>query len=372
LFERFLNPERVSLPDFDIDFCQHRRDEVIAYVRQKYGHDRVANIITFGKLQARAVIRDVGRVLELPYSQVDRIAKMVPNNPANPLTLQQAMEGDDNWSKLRQEDATVDQLLTIALKLEGLYRHASTHAAGVVIANRPLQEIVPLYRDPRSGGLVTQYSMKYAEAAGLLKFDFLGLKTLTSLTLAQKMLTAAGHTVDLSHLPFDDPTTYRLLGDGLSAGVFQLESAGMRDTLRNLKPDRFSDIVAVLALYRPCMANIPRYIACKHGQESPELICNPACNLSWRRPLGSWCIRNRFMQIAQVLAGYSLGGADLLRRAMGKKIKAEMAAQEETFVKGAVANNVPASQAADIFQLVAKFAEYGFNKPHAVAYAVIA
>lgn len=372
LFERFLNPERVSLPDFDIDFCQHRRDEVIAYVRQKYGHDRVANIITFGKLQARAVIRDVGRVLELPYSQVDRIAKMVPNNPANPLTLQQAMEGDDNWGKLRQEDATVDQLLTIALKLEGLYRHASTHAAGVVIANRPLQEIVPLYRDPRSGGLVTQYSMKYAEAAGLLKFDFLGLKTLTSLTLAQKMLTAAGHTVDLNHLPYDDPTTYRLLGDGLSAGVFQLESAGMRDTLRNLKPDRFSDIVAVLALYRPGpMANIPRYIACKHGQESPDYL-HPSLQPILEETFGILVYQEQIMQIAQVLAGYSLGGADLLRRAMGKKIKAEMAAQEETFVKGAVANNVPASQAADIFQLVAKFAEYGFNKPHAVAYAVIA
>ncbi|MCA3248958.1 MAG: DNA polymerase III subunit alpha [Rhodospirillaceae bacterium] len=372
LFERFLNPERVSLPDFDIDFCQHRRDEVIAYVRQKYGHERVANIITFGKLQARAVIRDVGRVLELPYSQVDRIAKMVPNNPANPLTLQQAMEGDDNWGKLRQEDATVDQLLTIALKLEGLYRHASTHAAGVVIANRPLQEIVPLYRDPRSGGLVTQYSMKYAEAAGLLKFDFLGLKTLTSLTLAQKMLTAAGHAVDLNHLPYDDPTTYRLLGDGLSAGVFQLESAGMRDTLRNLKPDRFSDIVAVLALYRPGpMANIPRYIACKHGQESPDYL-HPSLQPILEETFGILVYQEQIMQIAQVLAGYSLGGADLLRRAMGKKIKAEMAAQEETFVKGAVANNVPASQAADIFQLVAKFAEYGFNKPHAVAYAVIA
>ncbi|MBM3602480.1 MAG: DNA polymerase III subunit alpha, partial [Alphaproteobacteria bacterium] len=372
LFERFLNPERVSLPDFDIDFCQHRRDEVIAYVRQKYGQDRVANIITFGKLQARAVIRDVGRVLELPYSQVDRIAKMVPNNPANPLTLQQAMEGDAVWSKLRQEDASVDQLLTIALKLEGLYRHASTHAAGLVIANRPLQEIVPLYKDPRSGGLVTQYSMKYAEAAGLLKFDFLGLKTLTSLTLAQKMLTAAGHAVDLNHLPYDDPTTYRLLGDGLSAGVFQLESAGMRDTLRNLKPDRFSDIVAVLALYRPGpMANIPRYIACKHGQESPDYL-HPSLQPILEETFGILVYQEQIMQIAQVLAGYSLGGADLLRRAMGKKIKAEMAAQEETFVKGAVANAIPAKQASEIFQLVAKFAEYGFNKPHAVAYGVIA
>jgi DNA polymerase-3 subunit alpha len=372
LFERFLNPERVSMPDFDIDFCQQRRDEVIAYVRQKYGHDRVANIITFGKLQARAVIRDVGRVLELPYSQVDRIAKMVPNNPAHPTTLEQAMEEDGQWDTLRGEDPAVDQLLTIALKLEGLYRHASTHAAGVVIADRPLSEIVPLYKDPRSGGLVTQYSMKYAEAAGLVKFDFLGLKTLTSLVLAQKLLTQDGHAVDLDHLPFDDPTTYQLLGEGKGAGVFQLESAGMCETLRNLKPDRFSDIVAVLALYRPGpMANIPRYIACKHGLEQPDYLY-PSLEPILAETFGILVYQEQIMQIAQVLAGYSLGGADLLRRAMGKKIQAEMEAQTEVFVAGAVAKGVAASKAQEIFELVAKFADYGFNKPHAAAYAVIA
>jgi DNA polymerase-3 subunit alpha len=372
LFERFLNPERVSMPDFDIDFCQDRRDEVIRYVQEKYGRDRVAQIITFGKLQARAVLRDVGRVLEMPYGQVDRICKLVPNNPANPVTLQQAIDGDPSLQDMRDNDESVARLMTNALKLEGLYRHASTHAAGVVIGDRPLEELVPLYRDPRSGMPVTQFNMKYVEMAGLVKFDFLGLKTLTVLARALDLLARRSVTIDLANLPLDDPKSYELLGHGDTVGIFQLEGQGMRDMLRKLQPDRFEDIIAVVSLYRPGpMENIPRYIAVKHGREKPDYL-HPSLEEILKETHGIMIYQEQVMQIAQVLSGYTLGGADLLRRAMGKKIKSEMDAQRKAFVDGATARGVDQRVADHIFDQVAKFAGYGFNKSHAAAYALVA
>ncbi|MBL0318039.1 MAG: DNA polymerase III subunit alpha [Alphaproteobacteria bacterium] len=373
LFERFLNPERVSMPDFDIDFCQDRRDEVIRYVQNKYGADRVAQIITFGKLQARAVIRDVGRVMQLPYSLTDRICKMIPNNPAAPVTLQEAIDGDVELQRLKKDDEEIGQLLTIGLQLEGLYRHASTHAAGVVIADRPLSELVPLYSDPRSDILVVQYSMKYAESAGLVKFDFLGLKTLTVISQTCNIIsqTEPGIDINISTIPLDDPKSYALLAEGDAVGVFQLESAGMRETLSKMKPDCFEDLIALISLYRPGpMDNIPTYIARKHGKEKPDYL-HPLLTDILQETFGVIIYQEQVMQIAQVLAGYSLGGADLLRRAMGKKIKAEMDAQRALFVQGSLANNVPKDQASFIFDLVAKFAGYGFNKSHAAAYALI-
>ena len=372
LFERFLNPERISMPDFDIDFCQDRRDEVIEYVCDKYGHDRVAQIITFGKLQARAALRDVGRVLGMPYGQVDRISKLVPYNPANPPTLQEAIDGEPRFQEMRDEDPTVEKLIGIALRLEGLFRHASTHAAGVVIADRPLRDLVPLYRDPRSEMPVTQFSMSYAEKAGLVKFDFLGLKTLTVLERACDLLHARGVELDLAHLPLDDRKTFDMLGTGASMGVFQLEGTGMRDVLRGMKPDSLEEIIALVALYRPGpMDNIPRYVACKHGQEEPDYL-HPMLEDILKETFGVIIYQEQVMQIAQVLAGYSLGEADLLRRAMGKKIKSEMEAQRETFVAGALANGVTKADASRIFELVAKFAGYGFNKSHAAAYGLVA
>jgi DNA polymerase-3 subunit alpha len=362
----------VSMPDFDIDFCQEKRDRVIEHVCEKYGHDQVAQIITFGKLQARAVIRDVGRVLGMPYGQVDRLSKLVPYNPANPVSLQQAIDGEPQFEVMKGEDPAVGTLLEIALQLEGLYRHASTHAAGVVIGDRPLQQLVPLYRDPRSEIPVTQYSMKYVERAGLVKFDFLGLKTLSVLDLACRLVRAGGTEIELDALPLDDRPTYEMLGRGASMGVFQLESSGMRDVLRNMRPDTIEDIIALVALYRPGpMDNIPKFIACKHGQEQPDYMHDSLEDIL-RETYGVIVYQEQVMQIAQVLAGYSLGGADLLRRAMGKKIKAEMDAQRETFVDGAVARGVDKKRASQIFDQVAKFAGYGFNKSHAAAYALVA
>jgi DNA polymerase III subunit alpha len=372
LFERFLNPERVSMPDFDIDFCQERRDEVIRHVQQKYGHDRVAQIITFGKLQARAVLRDVGRVLGMPYSQVDRICKLVPNNPANPVTLKDAINGEPVLQQMRDEDESVARLIAIALKLEGLYRHASTHAAGVVIGDRTLNALIPLYRDPRSDMPVTQFSMKYAELAGLVKFDFLGLKTLDVLQKAVEMVAARGIPLDLAALPLDDPKSYALMAKGDTAGIFQLEGTGMRDMLKKLGPDRFEDIIAVVALYRPGpMENIPRYIEVKHGREKPDYL-HPKLQPILEETHGIIIYQEQVMEIAKVLSGYSLGSADLLRRAMGKKIKAEMDAQRRQFVDGAVERGVDPELAEHIFDLVAKFAGYGFNKSHAAAYALVA
>src|SRR5216683_2339848 len=317
LFERFLNPERVSMPDFDIDFCQDQRDKVIRYVQQKYGRDRVAQIITFGKLQARAVLRDVGRVLGMPYGQVDRLCKLVPNNPAHPVSLEKAILGEPLLQQQRDSDEAVARLLTIALKLEGLYRHASTHAAGVVIGDRPLAELVPLYRDPRSDMPATQFNMKWVELAGLVKFDFLGLKTLTVLARCSDLLAARGITLDLASLPLDDRASFELLSRGDTVGVFQVEGAGVRDMLKKLRPDRFEDIIAVVSLYRPGpMENIPRYIAVKHGEEAPDYL-HPALEEILKETHGIMIYQEQVMQIAQVLAGYTLGGADLLRRAMG-------------------------------------------------------
>ncbi|MGB0820518.1 MAG: DNA polymerase III subunit alpha, partial [Parvibaculales bacterium] len=372
LFERFLNPERVSMPDFDIDFCQSRRDEVIAYVQQKYGRDQVAQIITFGKLQARAVLRDVGRVLQMPYGQVDRLCKMVPNNPANPVTLAEAIDGEPRLQAERDSDPQVAELIEISLKLEGLYRHASTHAAGVVIGDRPLQQLVPLYRDPKSDMPVTQFNMKWVEKAGLVKFDFLGLKTLTVLEKAVELLAETGVRVDINGLPLDDKATYELMGRGDTVGVFQLESAGMRDVLRKMKPDKFEDIIALVALYRPGpMDNIPIYIARKKGEEELDYLYDTLQPIL-QETYGVMIYQEQVMQIAQTLSSYSLGEADLLRRAMGKKIKEEMAAQKARFVDGAVENGVPKNKAAEIFDQVDSFAGYGFNKSHAAAYALIA
>jgi len=372
LFERFLNPERVSMPDFDIDFCEERRDEVIHHVQEKYGSRQVAQIITFGTLRARAALRDVGRVLEMPYGKVDAICRMVPNNPASPVTLGEAIENEPALRAARDEDESVARLIGIALKLEGLYRHASTHAAGVVIGDRPLDALVPLYRDPRSDVPVTQFSMKDVEKAGLVKFDFLGLKTLTVLDRARRLLAARGLEIDFDALPLDDPATYALLGRGDTVGVFQLESAGMRDALRRMRADSFGDIVALVALYRPGpMDNIPRYIACKHGEETPDYLY-PSLEGILKETFGVIIYQEQVMEIARVLSGYSLGAADLLRRAMGKKIKSEMDAQRQAFVDGAVARGVPRPRAVHIFDLVAKFAGYGFNKSHAAAYALVA
>jgi DNA polymerase-3 subunit alpha len=372
LFERFLNPERVSMPDFDIDFCQDRRDEVIAYVRERYGAERVAHIITFGKLQARAVLRDVGRVLQMPYGQVDRLCKLVPMNPANPITLPQAIAAEPRLQEARDNEPIVAKLLDIGQRLEGLYRHASTHAAGVVIADRPLIELVPLYRDARAQLPATQFSMKWAEAAGLVKFDFLGLKTLTVIEAARELIARKGIGIDPAKLPLDDPATFELLQRGDTVGVFQLEGQGMRDALRKLKPDRFEDIIAIVALYRPGpMDNIDSYVNRKHGREGIETL-HSMIEPILKETYGVIIYQEQVMQIAQVLSGFSLGEADLLRRAMGKKIKKEMAAQKTRFVEGGVGNGVDRSRAEYIFELVAKFAGYGFNKSHAAAYALIA
>ncbi|MCX7305364.1 MAG: DNA polymerase III subunit alpha [Hyphomicrobiales bacterium] len=371
LFERFLNPDRVSMPDFDIDFCQDRRDEVIRYVQEKYGRDQVAQIITFGTLQARAVLRDVGRVLQMPYGQVDRLCKMVPQNPANPVTLAKAIESEPRFAEESGREPAVQTLLDMAQKLEGLYRHASTHAAGIVIGDRPLSELVPMYRDPRSDMPVTQFNMKYVEQAGLVKFDFLGLKTLTVLDRAVKLIRRRSIEIDLAHIPLDDEKTYSMLSRGEVVGIFQVESAGMRKALVGMRPDRIEDIIALVALYRPGpMENIPTYNARKHGEEEIASI-HPSIDHLLKETQGVIVYQEQVMQIAQELSGYSLGEADLLRRAMGKKIRAEMDAQRARFVEGAVRNGLSKPQSDFIFDLLAKFADYGFNKSHAAAYAVV-
>ena len=371
LFERFLNPERVSMPDFDIDFCQNRRDEVIRYVQGRYGRDQVAQIITFGSLQARGVLRDVGRVLEMPYGQVDKLCKLVPQNPAAPVTLSRAINDEPRLQAERDSQPIVARAFAIAEKLEGLYRHASTHAAGIVIGDRPLAELVPLYRDPKSDMPVTQFNMKWVEQAGLVKFDFLGLTTLTVLETAVNLLAARDIHIDLSRIPLDDARTYEMLARGETVGLFQVESAGMRRALIDMRPDRIEDLIALGALYRPGpMANIPTYCARKHGTERPDYI-HPKLEPILRETFGVIIYQEQVLQIAQVLSGYSLGQADLLRRAMGKKIKKEMEAQRADFVSGAVERGVDRSQAEAIFELLARFADYGFNKSHAAAYALV-
>ncbi len=372
LFERFLNPERVSMPDFDIDFCQDRRDEVIHYVQERYGRDQVAQIITFGTLQARGVLRDVGRVLQMPYGQVDKLCKLVPQNPTSPISLAQAIEGEPKLQAERDGDPVVKRAFDIARKLEGLTRHASTHAAGIVIGDRPLTELVPLYRDPKSDMPVTQFNMKWVEQAGLVKFDFLGLKTLTVLQTAVALVARRGIEIDLTAIPLDDKGTYDLLARAEAVGVFQLESAGMRRALLDMRPDRFEDIIALVALYRPGpMANIPTYCARKHGMEQPDYI-HPRLEPILKETFGVIVYQEQVMQAAQILAGFTLGQADLLRRAMGKKIRKEMQAQRNDFVEGAIKNNIERYQADAIFDLLERFAEYGFNKSHAAAYALVA
>ncbi len=371
LFERFLNPERVSMPDFDVDFCQERREEVITYVQDKYGRDRVAQIITFGTLQARAVLRDVGRVMQLPLGQVDRLAKMIPNNPANPTTLAEAINIEPRLRQARDEEDTVRNLLDTALRLEGLFRNASTHAAGIVIGDRPLTELVPLYRDPRSDIPATQFNMKWVESAGLVKFDFLGLKTLTVLQRAVHYLKKRGIDMNFSALPLDDAATYELLASGQSIGVFQLESQGMRDTLRKMRCGSLEEITALISLYRPGpMDNIDTYVDRKFGRAEIDML-HPMLEPVLKETYGVIIYQEQVMQIAQVLSGYSLGEADLLRRAMGKKKKEEMDLQKARFISGAKENQVPEKQADEIFELVNKFAGYGFNKSHAAAYAFI-
>ena len=373
LFERFLNPERVSMPDFDIDFCETHRDKVITYVQQKYGRDRVAQIITFGRLKARAVLKDTGRVLQMSYGQVDRLAKLVPNHPTDPWTLDRALKDVPELMAEYRGGSDVRRLFDMAMKLEGLPRHSSTHAAGVVIGDRPLDELVPLYRDPRSDMPVTQFDMKYVEAAGLVKFDFLGLKTLSVLKEGQRLLAEQGIEIDFGALPWDDPAVYELLQRGDTVGVFQLESEGMRRTLASVRPTSFGDIIALVALYRPGpMDNIGMFGDRKNGRAAIEYP-HPLLEGILAETYGIFVYQEQVMQAAQVLAGYSLGGADLLRRAMGKKIKSEMDAQRATFVEGcATHNNIPAWKANELFDLIDKFAGYGFNKSHAAAYALVA
>jgi DNA polymerase-3 subunit alpha len=304
------------MPDFDIDFCQDRRDEVIHYVQERYGRDRVAQIITFGTLQARGVLRDVGRVLQMPYGQVDKLCKLVPQNPLNPVTLKRAIDDEPRLQAARDGDPLVARAFDIAQKLEGLHRHASTHAAGIVIGERSLTEMVPLYRDPKSNMPVTQFNMKWVEQAGLVKFDFLGLKTLTVLEKAAALLRKRGVEIDLAAIPLDDEKTYAMLARAEAVGIFQLESQGMRRALLDMRPDRFEDIIALVALYRPGpMANIPTYCARKHRMEQPDYI-HPKLEPVLRETFGVIVYQEQVMQAAQILAGYSLGEADLLRRAM--------------------------------------------------------
>ena len=373
LFERFLNPERVSMPDFDIDFCETRRGEVIRYVQEKYGADHVAQIITFGLLKARAVLKDTGRVLQMSYGQVDRLAKLVPNLPTDPWTLERTMNGSAEFVAEYKADGQVKRLVDLAMQLEGMPRHSSTHAAGVVIGDRPLSQLVPLYRDPRSDMPVTQFNMKYVESAGLVKFDFLGLKTLSVLQRAVNLLAGRGIEVDLASLAWDDEEVYTLLQRGDTVGVFQLESEGMRKTLAAVKPTNFGDIIALVSLYRPGpMDNIPMFGRRKNGQEKieyPHDLLEPILKETY----GIFVYQEQVMQAAQILAGYSLGDADLLRRAMGKKIQAEMDAQRERFVKGcAEQSDISKGKANELFDLIDKFAGYGFNKSHAAAYALLA
>ncbi|WP_027442135.1 DNA polymerase III subunit alpha [Erythrobacter cryptus] len=373
LFERFLNPERVSMPDFDIDFCETRRGEVIRYVQAKYGADHVAQIITFGKLKARAVLRDCGRILQLSYDQVDRLCKMVPNHPTDPWTLPRALNGVAEFKREYDNDPEVRRMVDLAMQLEGLPRNSSTHAAGVVIGDRPLAELVPLYRDPRSDMPVTQFDMKHVESAGLVKFDFLGLKTLSVLRKAVDLLAARGIGIDLGALPLDDPAVYQLMQAGNTVGVFQLESEGMRRTLKSVKPTNFGDIIALVSLYRPGpMDNIDLFGQRKAGLVPIEYP-HPRLEQILAETYGIFVYQEQVMQAAQVLAGYSLGEADLLRRAMGKKIKEEMDAQRARFVEGCgKVSDIPPQRANELFDLIDKFAGYGFNKSHAAAYALLA
>ena len=371
LFERFLNPERVSMPDFDIDFCMDRREEVIQYVQQKYGRDKVAQIITFGALLSKAAVRDVGRVLQMPYMQVDRLSKMIPVEGVKPVSITKALADEPRLREAAREEV-VGRMLSFAQQIEGLYRNASTHAAGVVIGDRPLDRLVPLYRDPRSDMPATQFNMKWVEAAGLVKFDFLGLKTLTVIKNAMDLLALRGVAFDINLIPLDDKPSYDLYAAAKTVAVFQVESSGMMDALRRMKPTCIEDIVALVALYRPGpMENIPTYCEVKNGLRARESI-HPTIDHILAETQGIIVYQEQVMQIAQVMGGYSLGGADLLRRAMGKKIAEEMAKERPKFIDGAArTHGVSREKAGAVFDLLEKFANYGFNKSHAAAYAVV-
>ncbi|MCV2882231.1 DNA polymerase III subunit alpha [Actibacterium sp. XHP0104] len=389
LFERFLNPERVSMPDFDIDFCMDRREEVIRYVQEKYGRDKVGQIITFGALLSKAAVRDVGRVLQMPYGQVDRLSKLIPVEGVKPVSIAQALIDEPRLREEARAEEVVDRLLNYGQQIEGLLRNASTHAAGVVIGDRPLDALVPLYQDPRSDMPATQFNMKWVEQAGLVKFDFLGLKTLTVIQGAIEQIHAQGRDLhmaadgrqlyqpapgaenDIGHIPLDDEPTYKLYASAKTVAVFQVESTGMMDALRQMKPTCIEDIVALVALYRPGpMENIPTYCQVKNGVKERESV-HPLIDHILEETQGIIVYQEQVMQIAQEMAGYTLGGADLLRRAMGKKIKEAMDAERPKFEKGAAANGVDKKKASEVFDLLEKFANYGFNKSHAAAYAVV-
>ena len=373
LFERFLNPERVNMPDFDVDFCQENRGKTIEYVQQKYGFDHVAQIITYGKLQSKAVIRDVARVLQMPYSQADKISKMIPPGVQgkNP-TLQESLDQVPELEEMRQNDPQINKLFDIAMKLEGLYRHSGVHAAGVVIGDRPLDLLVPLYKDPRADMPVTQYDMKFVEETGLIKFDFLGLKTLTVIKRAVDWVKKTrGIELDMDNVPLDDRETYEMLQRGDTTAVFQFESAGMKDVHKQIKPDRFEDLIAIVSLYRPGpMDNIPTYIKRKHGEEEITYL-HPALAPILDETYGIMVYQEQVMKIAQVLGGYTLGGADKLRKVMGKKMRDEIPKQRKMFTEGAVKNGIAEDIATKIFDQMEKFASYGFNKSHAAAYSLV-
>jgi DNA polymerase III subunit alpha len=371
LFERFLNPDRVSLPDFDIDFCKHRREEVIEYVKNKYGEDKVAQIITFGSLQARAVIRDIGRVLGINYGRVDKIAKLIPNNPGAEKSLIDIVKKDLSLKSLIEEDEDLKKLFDISIKLEGLNRNASTHAAGLVISNSPIVLDVPLYYDAKSYLPATQFSMKYLEDIGLIKFDFLGLETLSVLDSTVKLLSNRGININIDNIDLNQKKTYNTLSSGNTLGVFQLESVPMRQVLKQLKPDRIEDIIAVVALYRPGpMEQIPAYIARKHDN-SLTSYPHPLLEDLLKETHGIMIYQEQVMEAARIIAGFSLAKADLLRRAMGKKIKSEMDDLKESFITGSAEKKISSSKSKKIFNDIEKFAGYGFNKSHAAAYAII-
>lgn len=413
LFERFLNPERVSMPDFDIDFCQEKRSRVIEYVRNKYGGKRVSQIITFGKMQAKAVIKDVSRVMNLPYKIANYISDLVPFNAVKPVTLKQAVaevpelrqayggqglynpefqentffhqqlndqvnnnqnrssESANNDEKKYGVNFLIKEVISTALHLEGVHRHASTHAAGIIIAGTDIVDYVALYKDPSSELNILQYSMKYAELSGFIKFDFLGLQTLTVIDRCCHLLKNNGVPIDINNIPLHDTLTFKMLSDGKSMGVFQFEGGGMKEALRRLKPDSINDLIALTSLYRPGpMENLPTYIECKHGREKPKYL-HPLVKHVLEETYGIMIYQEQVLEVAKILAGFSLGGADLLRRAMGKKIESEMIAQEELFVQGCKTNNISYDSAKNIFAQISKFAGYGFNKSHAAAYSII-
>ena len=373
IFERFLNPDRISMPDFDIDFCQEDRDKVINYVKDKY-KNKVAQIITFGKLQARMALRDIGRVIGLPYGRVDQLSKMIPFDPSRPLSLAESVAMEPRLQEAQKEDPTIEKLINLALKLEGLFRNIATHAAGIVIGDKDLTEIVPLYKDHDSSIPipVTQFDMNWSEQAGLVKFDFLGLKTLTVIKKTIELIEKENKYLEIEKIPLDDKKTFDLLSSGETMGIFQLESAGMREVLKQMIPNKFEDIIALVALYRPGpMQNIPTYNNRKHGIEEPDYL-HPKIENILKETYGVIIYQEQVMQIAQALSGFSAGKADILRKAMGKKKSAEMDRQKKDFIEGAIKNNIPKEQAIYIFQLVEKFAQYGFNKSHASAYALIA